>query len=213
MSSARQMAFPSALLGSLIVALLGFLLSAGVSLPAVLDASAAGLETNQSQNVVNDSNSAATSANQTAEQPAIDPTVCAVSEKYPESIRQWCTLITRYSQQYNLDPDLIAALIWQESGGNPLAYSHSGAVGLMQVMPRDGLAANFMCPSGPCFANRPTISELQNPEFNISYGVGMLAGLFNKYGSLREALLYYGPTDVGYYYADIVLGLYERYKK
>jgi soluble lytic murein transglycosylase-like protein len=136
---------------------------------------------------------------------------CKVSEKYPESIRQWCDLITRYATQVDLSPDLIAALIWQESGGDPVAYSHSGAVGLMQVMPRDGLAASFMCANGPCFASRPTIAELQDAEFNVEYGTRMLAGLVQRFGSLREALKAYGPHDVGYYYADKVLAIYENY--
>jgi soluble lytic murein transglycosylase-like protein len=136
---------------------------------------------------------------------------CAINQGFPEKIMRWCDLITRNSLKQGLDPDLLAALILQESGGNPSAYSHSGAVGLMQVMPRDGLAAAFMCPNGPCFKNRPTINELENPEFNVAYGTKMLAGLINQRGSLREALKYYGPADVGYYYADIVLGLYEQY--
>ena len=83
----------------------------------------------------------------------------------------------------------------------------------MQVMPRDGLAASFMCVNGPCFANRPTTEQLQDPEFNISYGTKMLAELVSKYGNMRDALRYYGPKDVGYYYADIVLSLYNQYGK
>jgi len=136
---------------------------------------------------------------------------CRVSSNYPAEILQWCELITAKADQTGLSPDLIAALIWQESGGNPLAYSKSGAVGLMQVMPRDGLAANFTCVNGPCFASRPTIEELQDPEYNVDYGTGMLAGLVKRTGSLREALKSYGPMDVGYYYADKVLGIYQKY--
>jgi soluble lytic murein transglycosylase-like protein len=136
---------------------------------------------------------------------------CQVSNKYPEGILQWCDLISIYSEQFELSPDLIAALIWQESGGKPGAYSKSGAVGLMQVMPRDGLAASFMCKNGPCFAKRPTIEELQDPEFNIKYGTRMLARLVNERGNLRDALKSYGPKDVGYYYADKVLGIYDKY--
>ena len=136
---------------------------------------------------------------------------CQISKKYPEGILQWCNLITIYADKFELAPDLIAALIWQESGGKPRAYSRSGAVGLMQVMPRDGLAASFMCKNGPCFENRPTIGELQDPEFNIKYGTKMLARLFNNHGDLRDALKYYGPRDVGYYYADKVLGIYAKY--
>jgi soluble lytic murein transglycosylase-like protein len=137
---------------------------------------------------------------------------CQVSNQYPEKILQWCSLITHYSNKRGLNPDLIAALIWQESGGNPVAYSKSGAVGLMQVMPRDGLAATFMCVNGPCFKNRPTIAELNDPEFNISYGTKMLSGLLVKNGNIRNALKAYGPMDTGYYYADKVLGIYESYR-
>jgi soluble lytic murein transglycosylase-like protein len=136
---------------------------------------------------------------------------CEVSSKYPDRVLRWCGLITRYARERNLEPDLIAALILQESGGNPDAYSHSGAVGLMQIMPRDGLAAGFTCINGPCFSNRPSTAELQDPEYNIKYGTQMLAGLQKKYGSLRDALKAYGPMDMGYGYADIVLNHFQRY--
>lgn len=142
---------------------------------------------------------------------ALLTTECHVSHKFPQDILQWCELITARADQTGLAPDLIAALIWQESGGDPLAYSSSGAVGLMQVMPSDGLAANFSCANGPCFASRPSIHELQDPEFNIHYGTTMLAGLVKHAGSLREALKAYGPMDVGYYYADKVLAIYKMY--
>ena len=79
---------------------------------------------------------------------------CQVSRSFPNQIRRWCILISFYAGHNDLPPDLIAALIWQESGGDPEAYSHSGAVGLMQVMPRDGIAAHFICQNGPCFASR-----------------------------------------------------------
>jgi hypothetical protein len=145
---------------------------------------------------------------------AADPEIalgdCQVSAGFPHTIRQWCGLITAYANKRGLPPDLIAALIMQESGGNPQAYSRSGAVGLMQVMPRDGLAAGFTCVNGPCFADRPSTSELTDPDYNISYGTKMLANLFGKHGSLREALRSYGPMDVGYSYADKVLGIYQR---
>lgn len=138
-------------------------------------------------------------------------TGCRVSAKFPDSILQWCDLITRYADKRGLEPDLVAALIWQESGGKPQAYSSSGAVGLMQVMPSDGLSASFMCVNGPCFSNRPTINELEDPEFNIAYGTKMLAGLRSRTGDLREALKSYGPMNVGYSYADKVIGIYQKY--
>jgi soluble lytic murein transglycosylase-like protein len=79
-------------------------------------------------------------------------------------------------------------------------------------MPRDGIAASFDCINGPCFANRPTIEELQDPSFNIEYGTHMLAGLIARLGNLREALKAYGPMDVDYRYADTVLAIYENYR-
>lgn len=141
----------------------------------------------------------------------VETEACPISRAYPDEVRQWCPWITQYAREYDLPPDLIAALIWYESGGNPTAYSRSGAVGLMQVMPRDGLAEQFMCPNGPCFANRPTRAELEDPRFNIEYGTRMLAGLRNRFQDLREALKAYGPANVGYQYADKVLAIYERY--
>lgn len=142
---------------------------------------------------------------------AIESGDCQVSERFPGKIRKWCSMISQYSAKRGLPPDLVAAVILQESGGNPAAYSQSGAVGLMQVMPRDGLAASFMCVNGPCFSNRPSSAELQDPDFNVSYGTKMLAGLVGKHGDIREALRSYGPMDAGYTYADKVLGIYQRY--
>lgn len=136
---------------------------------------------------------------------------CRVSDSFPEEVRQWCELITNYADEHNVAPDLVAAVIWLESGGKATAYSRSGAVGLMQVMPRDGIAAKFQCINGPCFSSRPTIEELEDPEFNIEYGTRMLAGLFEKKNSWRDALRSYGPMDVGYSYADKVLAIYDRY--
>lgn len=208
MSIASRYVLPSALLSSLILASLGFLFMGGVTVPVHASGQTLFVPTMEIA-----TNAPEPSASQTEEgQTSSEMASCLVSPKFPPNIRQWCEWITYYANLNNLPPDLIAALIWQESGGDALAYSHSGAVGLMQVMPRDGTAASFMCPNGPCFANRPSISELQDPRFNIEYGTAMLAGLLAKYGDLREALRYYGPKDVGYYYADKVLAIYQSYK-
>jgi soluble lytic murein transglycosylase-like protein len=147
---------------------------------------------------------------QPVEEQAQPPSGCTISASYPESIQQWCPVIGRFASEYGVDSNLIAAVMLQESGGNPNAYSKSGAVGLMQVMPRDGLAASFQCKNGPCFASRPSMDELYDPEFNISYGTRMLAGLIERQGGVRDALHAYGPMDMGYRYADIVLSIYER---
>jgi hypothetical protein len=136
---------------------------------------------------------------------------CEINQSYPKKVFRWCDLISIYARERNLPPDLVAALILQESGGNPKAYSGSGAVGLMQIMPRDGLATAFMCVNGPCFHDRPPRKKLVDPEYNIKYGTRMLAGLLKEHGDIREALKAYGPMDVGYYYADKVLAIYDTY--
>lgn len=188
------------LIGSLIVALLGWLLAAHIKiLPNAEVAYAAAQALNEEQTPATDQQTAQ------ADQ-------CGVSSSYPEGIMQWCEIITMLATQAELPPDLIAAVMLQESGGDVTAYSASGAVGLMQVMPRDGIAADFECINGPCFASRPTIAELQDPGFNVEYGTRMLAGLIARLGGLREALKAYGPMDIGYSYADKVLSIYENYR-
>lgn len=139
------------------------------------------------------------------------PGTCEVSSAFPDSVRQWCGIITSMAQNHGLPADLIAAVIWQESGGDPQAISHSGAVGLMQVMPSDGKAASFDCINGPCFSNRPATDQLFDAEFNVQYGTSMLVRLIERYGNLRDALKAYGPMDRGYEYADRILELYQQY--
>lgn len=225
MRSPHYYLFPGALLGSLFVSILAFTVTAGFTSPPGSWLDVSGRQSQAQMNIYLPT-IAQTSPVSLDQLSKIEPTQqlstqnnvetgleCLVSYRYPDKIKQWCLLISQYSKQYDLDPDLIAALIWQESGGNPGAYSHSGAVGLMQVMPRDGIASSFMCKNGPCFTNRPTISELEDPEFNINYGTRMLANLRSHYGNLRDGLKYYGPMDVGYSYADKVLSIYNNYKQ
>ncbi len=151
-------------------------------------------------------------------------TPCKVSSKYEAQVLQWCGLITHYAKIEGLDPNLVAAVITKESRGNPEACnpeacnpaghmminnieicgSKSGAIGLMQIMPSDGLAAVHPC---GCFTTRPPALELLNPEVNIAYGTDMLSAS-NAAADPRNALFSYGPANVGYAYADDVLATY-----
>lgn len=199
-------------------ALIFFLLklAAGINIPAASAAIALGAQTDpattlsqaaqqQNPNAI-DKNAPVSSSSEASK------AACTVSGLFPNKVLRWCSFISYYAARHSLNPDLLAALIWLESGGNEIAYSKSGAVGLMQVMPSDGLAASFMCVNGPCFSDRPSTTELQDPEFNIAYGTRMLAGLVRRNGNLREALRSYGPMNVGYYYSDKVLGIFEKYR-
>jgi soluble lytic murein transglycosylase-like protein len=201
--------FPAILLGILAVVLFASLANASQAVQASAGPGDTGVAQTGELPRVDPTFEPQTEANPAANPPTAD---CPVSTRYPTAIRQWCTWIAKYAQEAGVDPNLISAVMLQESGGNPQAYSSSGAVGLMQVMPRDGLATKFLCKGKPCFSDRPSMAELYKPEFNISYGVRMLAGLIQSTGSVREALRSYGPMDVGYYYADIVLKIFNNYK-
>jgi hypothetical protein len=193
-----------AILGSILLSLFGFFVSAGISFPIAVHAEALPAQVTITPEAVQQP------VAEIQQNPFGD---CSVSSQFPPKILQWCELISAYATNNGLPADLVAALIMQESGGDPSAYSHSGAVGLMQVMPRDGLASGFMCVNGPCFASRPSSDELFNPEFNIKFGTRMLAGLLQRNGDVREALKDYGPMDVGYSYADKVLSIYEGHRE
>jgi hypothetical protein len=127
------------------------------------------------------------------------------------NIRRWETPIVKYSNVFDFNPLLASAIMLGENPlGDPEAISNSGAVGLMQVMPRDGIAANLMCQNGPCFSDRPTTSQLKNPDFNIKTGLSILRGYYNYFKTIPDALMTYGPNDIGYEYADMILWLYKH---
>lgn len=159
---------------------------------------------------------------------------CAVNPNFPPEVMQWCNLITYYSRENSLDPDLVASLVWQESKGNPDAQSFQCAFGLGQVMPIDGsgdfingvfrcnagsntIAAyerNFnTCPLGFCFQKRPTKAWLKVPKNNVSYFTRMLRGNINYWGSVKEGLRHYGPYEKAtpYRYVNIIFSHYKTY--
>lgn len=205
-----KLVFQGVLFGSLIVCLVGTYLTGRMVVPTRAEEI---IIPQQTPEVPPESQNK-TIPNVTPVTEAVDDNVdCQVSNLFPDKILRWCPLITSAALKHNIPADLIAAVIWVESGGDALAYSPSGAMGLMQVMPRDGLASQFQCQNGPCFANRPTIEELKNPKFNINYGSKMLSSLIRRYGNYRDALKAYGPMKVGYTYADKVLSIYQQYGK
>ena len=204
MNRGPAMVIPGSILGSTFLVLFLLFVTSGASSPVI--SASNDTFSNRSQNILESEN--------ITEQSNFNNSNlgCSINPAFPPQIFQWCSLITHYANKNGLDPNLVAALIWQESNGNPAAYSKSGAVGLMQIMPNDGLAASFICVNGPCFANRPSTKKLKDPEFNISYGTRMLARLLKKNGNIRDALKAYGPMNVGYYYADKVLGIRKNYQ-
>jgi soluble lytic murein transglycosylase len=84
--------------------------------------------------------------------------------------------IEEYAKERGLDPNLVRALILQESYYNPKAKSRVGATGLMQLMP----------PTAKEHAARLSISfgtsRLENPDVNIRLGTYHLKMLVNMFG-------------------------------
>jgi soluble lytic murein transglycosylase-like protein len=103
----------------------------------------------------------------------------------PLSPDQLDPAVKRASAVQGVDPDLVRAVIAQESGFRPCAVSPKGAIGLMQLMPA-------------------TIEELGvqdafDPGQNISAGTRLLRRLLDRYnGDMSLALAAYnaGPAQV-----------------
>jgi len=59
----------------------------------------------------------------------------AVALAVPQDAPFYATYILDAAAEFDLEPELIEAVLLAESGGNPRAHSDKGAAGLMQLMP------------------------------------------------------------------------------
>ena len=103
-------------------------------------------------------------------------------------IDKWQEFIDRASEIHGVDKNLIAAVITQESGGNPRAVSAKGAKGLMQLMDTTAADMGVVAPF--------------SPWANITGGTKYLRLLLDKFnGNERLALASYnaGPAAVERY--------------
>lgn len=105
-------------------------------------------------------------------------------------------VILAESKTYGYDPMFVTALIITESSFNNKARSHRGAMGLMQILPRTGVA--LASEKEMAWKGRST---LYNPEVNIALGTFYLNKLENRFGDLNLALEAYnhGPTRLDKY--------------
>jgi len=110
--------------------------------------------------------------------------------RYPLRYEQ---IVVGHAENYSLDPQLVAAVIYQESKFKADAVSSSGAVGLMQLLPSTGQGIADRT-GGDSW--RP--EDLRNPELNIRYGSWYLRHLLDKYEDEELALAAYnaGQTNV-----------------
>ena len=97
-------------------------------------------------------------------------------------------LIDKTAQKYGIDEKLVRALVNQESGFNPNAKSHAGALGLMQLMPSTAQGLGVKNPLDP----------VQNVEGGVKYLKSML-DRFNGNTILALAAYNAGPNAVKKY--------------
>ena len=111
------------------------------------------------------------------ENETLDATRLGRTERYQK-------LIDTYSQRNRLEPALVKAIIYAESGGDTRALSPSGAAGLMQLMPTT--------------ARQFGVTDRYDPEQSIATGTRYLRSLLEEFGSPELALWAYnaGPTAV-----------------
>jgi soluble lytic murein transglycosylase-like protein len=121
-------------------------------------------------------------------------------------------LVSANSAQFDVDPNLVKAIIANESGFNSNATSNVGAQGLMQLMP--GTAAGL------------GVTNSYDPGQNVYGGTRYIKGLLDRFGgNVKLAVAAYnaGPGAVEKYsgvppyaetqnYVQNVLSSYEKYR-
>ena len=108
--------------------------------------------------------------------------------KSPVMKADYSHYVQKAAQKYDIEPELIHAVIRTESNGNYRAVSKKGAMGLMQLMPSTASDMNVGNPF--------------NPEENIDGGTRYLRYLLEKFnGNVTLAVAAYnsGPTTVERY--------------
>lgn len=110
------------------------------------------------------------------------------------------SIVSGHARNYDLEPALLAAVVYAESRFDPDAVSSAGAVGLMQLLPET--AKGIALRTG---GDRFVVSDLRNPEINVRYGSWYLDHLRERYdGDMRLALAAYhaGPGSVDRWIED-----------
>lgn len=101
----------------------------------------------------------------------------------PARGRPWAGAIEEVAGRYGLDPRLLAALVWAESGFDPSAVSPAGAIGLTQLMPGTAVGLGV---------------DPRDPLQNLEGGTRYLRAQLDRFGRLDLALAAYnvGPGRV-----------------
>lgn len=93
--------------------------------------------------------------------------------------------IINAGEKYNLEPELISAVIYAESRFDEEATSSVGARGLMQIMPETFV---WLCEKR---GDDYTADDLYDPYVNIDYGAYYLSWLYGHFGDIYTACAAY----------------------
>lgn len=128
-----------------------------------------------------------------SQQPRLDSTpegtvaelnLAMIPDHLQQRHQRYARYIDHYAKQYEVDPDLVAAVIEVESYYNPNAQSPVGAIGLMQLMPDSGGREAVRIVTG--VDRKPTIRELKTPGLNIQLGTAYLKYLLDYYSYVED---------------------------
>jgi hypothetical protein len=125
---------------------------------------------------------------QTFEVWGVSPAVFRTTRPATARSQPYEWLIEEHAEKYGVSADLVRAVIQAESGFNPMALSHKGAMGLMQLM--------------PATARELGVTDPYDAAESIAGGVAYLKGLLDRYdGNVELALAAYnaGPGAVTRY--------------
>ena len=120
--------------------------------------------------------------------------------------------LDHHARSHGVDPALVKAVAWQESGWQQNVRSAAGAIGVMQVMPATARWVNRFLGDHDL--------DVRRADDNVHLGVMYLRHLLDTMGSVRRALAAYytGPGAVGpkldllqRSYVNNVMALAEQY--
>lgn len=97
--------------------------------------------------------------------------------------------VTKYSAEYNVDEDLVYAIIKAESNFDENAVSHKNAIGLMQIMQET--AEDIITRYGIDIDKDNLIEEIKKVQNNINIGTKYLSTLLETYGNKEVAVAAY----------------------